>query len=188
VLEAFQTHRLVGLGEVHDLQNHGDAVALLLSDLRLAGVEFGNALDTIDAFIGGQPVNDADLRPVWCNTTSSPTETWDGAGPLSTQGAVFAGIFVLLALTCWLHARLLGRAMPPRAAGIPAPVTGRPRAAQPGGAPVVLTRLAPYVTVVLGRVRAACRRAVPPDDHGVDSGRADDPAPEDSRPAADPAR
>jgi len=44
VLEAFQTHRLVGLGEVHDLQNHGDAVALLLSDLRLAGVEFGNAL------------------------------------------------------------------------------------------------------------------------------------------------
>ncbi|MGH3522371.1 MAG: hypothetical protein ACRDU4_05970, partial [Mycobacterium sp.] len=41
-------------------------------------VEFGNALcqDTIDAFIAGQPVNDADLRPVWRNTTS-PLGAWD---------------------------------------------------------------------------------------------------------------
>jgi hypothetical protein len=82
VLAAFQTHRLVGLGESHGLQNHGDALALLLSDPRLPGVvddivvEFGNALyqDTVDAFIAGQPVNDADLCAVWRNTTSSPSE------------------------------------------------------------------------------------------------------------------
>jgi hypothetical protein len=43
-------------------------------------VEFGNALyqDTIDAFVlNGQPVADADLRPVWRNTTQSPVQTWD---------------------------------------------------------------------------------------------------------------
>lgn len=85
VLAAFKTHQLVGLGETHDLQNHGDALALLLADPRLAGVvddivvEFGNALfqDRIDWFIAGQPVNDADLRPVWRNTTGSPLATGD---------------------------------------------------------------------------------------------------------------
>ena len=85
VLEAFKTHRLVGLGEAHDLQNHHDALTLLLTDPRLPGVvddivvEFGNALyqDTIDRFTSGQPVENADLRLVWRNTTQSPGETWD---------------------------------------------------------------------------------------------------------------
>ncbi len=42
-------------------------------------VEFGNALyqHTIDRFIAGQPVADADLRRVWRNTVVSPLETWD---------------------------------------------------------------------------------------------------------------
>ena len=42
-------------------------------------VEFGNAFyqHTIDAFIAGQPVADADLRRVWRNTVVSPLETWD---------------------------------------------------------------------------------------------------------------
>lgn len=42
-------------------------------------VEWGNPLyqHTIDAFIAGQPVADAELRPVWRNTTQSPLETWD---------------------------------------------------------------------------------------------------------------
>jgi hypothetical protein len=85
VLEAFKTHRLVGLGEAHGLQSHGDALMLLLADPRLPEVaddivvEFGNARyqHTIDAFINGQPVADAELRKVWRNTTQSPNETWD---------------------------------------------------------------------------------------------------------------
>lgn len=85
VLEAFKTHRLVGLGEAHDMQDHHDALTLLLTDPRLPGVvddvvvEFGNALyqPVIDRFISGQPVANADLRPVWRNTTQSPLETWD---------------------------------------------------------------------------------------------------------------
>ncbi len=42
-------------------------------------VEWGNPLyqDVIDQFTAGQPVADADLRPVWRNTTQSPLETWD---------------------------------------------------------------------------------------------------------------
>src|ERR1022692_1203000 len=85
VLDAFRTHRLVGLGEAHNLQNHHDALTLLLTDPRLPGgeddivVEFGNALyqPVIERFIAGQPVANADLRPVWRNTTQSPAATWD---------------------------------------------------------------------------------------------------------------
>ena len=42
-------------------------------------MEFGNALyqHTIDRFIAGQPVADADLRRVWRNIVVSPLETWD---------------------------------------------------------------------------------------------------------------
>ena len=85
VLEAFRTHRLVGIGEAHGLQNHHDALTLLLTDPRIPEVvndivvEFGNALYqlTIDRFISGQPVSNTDLRPVWRNTSQSPLETWD---------------------------------------------------------------------------------------------------------------
>jgi hypothetical protein len=85
VLDAVTTHRLVGLGEAHDLQDHHDALTLLLTDPRLPGVvndivvEFGNALyqDTIDLFTTGQPVDNAALRLAWRNTTQSPGETWD---------------------------------------------------------------------------------------------------------------
>jgi hypothetical protein len=85
VLAAFKTHRLVGLGEAHQLQNHHDALTVLLTDPRLPAVvddivvEFGNALyqDTIDRFISGQPVDNADLRLVWRNTTQSAHQTWD---------------------------------------------------------------------------------------------------------------
>jgi hypothetical protein len=85
VLEAFTRHRLVGIGESHGLQDHHDALQLLLADPRLPAavddivVEFGNAnyQDTMDRFIAGQPVADADLRAVWRNTTQSPRQTWD---------------------------------------------------------------------------------------------------------------
>jgi hypothetical protein len=42
-------------------------------------VEWGNPLyqNTIDQFIDGHPVADADLRAVWRNTSQSPVETWD---------------------------------------------------------------------------------------------------------------
>lgn len=86
VLAAFRTHRLVALGEAHILQEHHDVLQTLISDPRLPAVvddivvEFGNALyqDMIDRFIlDVRPVNDADLRPVWRNTTQSPAGTWD---------------------------------------------------------------------------------------------------------------
>lgn len=74
-----------------------------------------------------------------------------GAGPLSTHGAVFAAIFVLLALTGWAQSRMLGTASPP-ARQISAAGTGRQPAApaaQSGGAFTILIRLAPYATVVI---------------------------------------
>jgi hypothetical protein len=85
VLEAFTSHRLVGFGESHGLQNHHDVLEMLLNDPRLPDVvddivvEFGNALyqPVLDRFIAGQPVANADLRPAWQNTTQSPSETWD---------------------------------------------------------------------------------------------------------------
>lgn len=86
VLAAFGTHRLVALGEAHSSQEHHDLLLTLISDPRLPGVvndivvEFGNARyqDLIDRFIlDGEPVNDADLRLVWRNTTQSPGNTWD---------------------------------------------------------------------------------------------------------------
>jgi YidC/Oxa1 family membrane protein insertase len=55
-----------------------------------------------------------------------------GAGLVSPQGAVFVGVFVLLAALCWLSARLVRRA-----AGSPAP-TG------PTG---LLAKVLPYLTV-----------------------------------------
>ncbi|MGH3151786.1 MAG: YidC/Oxa1 family membrane protein insertase [Streptosporangiaceae bacterium] len=69
-----------------------------------------------------------------------------GAGALSAQGLVFAGLFVLLAGLCWLSARLA------RLMAVP------PAAAAPGGAgqaaPALaglgkLSRLLPYLTVVI---------------------------------------
>jgi hypothetical protein len=85
VLAAFQTHRLVGLGESHGLQNHHDALDMLLSDPKVPEVvddivvEFGNARyqPTIDRFIAGEPVDNTHLRAAWRNTTQSPAGTWD---------------------------------------------------------------------------------------------------------------
>jgi hypothetical protein len=86
VFEAFRTHQLVGLGDLHQCQEHNDVLQTVLADPRLPEVvddiviETGNALyqDLIDRFIlGDEPVNDADLRPVWRNTTQSPVATCD---------------------------------------------------------------------------------------------------------------
>ena len=72
------------------------------------------------------------------------THWLSGAGPLdlaSAQGAVFLGVFALLAGLCWLSARI-GRRLMVRAAG-----------AEPGpaaaGSPGLLARVLPYLTVVI---------------------------------------
>src|SRR5580693_5039402 len=64
-----------------------------------------------------------------------------GAGPGSAQGAVFLGLFVLLAGLCWLSARL-GRLMTAQATGTsPAPGAA--------GSPGLLVRALPYLTAVI---------------------------------------
>jgi YidC/Oxa1 family membrane protein insertase len=64
-----------------------------------------------------------------------------GAGPASAQGAVFLGLFVLLAGLCWLSARL-GRLMMAQATGTsPAPGAA--------GSPGLVVRALPYLTVVI---------------------------------------
>jgi YidC/Oxa1 family membrane protein insertase len=60
-----------------------------------------------------------------------------GAGPLSAQGAVFAGLFVLLALLGWLSRRIFA-----------GPATATAPAA-PAGPAALLARLTPYITVVI---------------------------------------
>ncbi|GAB3399111.1 hypothetical protein [Flindersiella endophytica] len=87
VLSAFDRHRLVALGEggTHGLQEHFDALTILLADPRTPDVvddmvvEFGNARHqaTVDRFTAGRAVDNADLRPAWRDTTQSPLATWD---------------------------------------------------------------------------------------------------------------
>src|SRR5215471_16716531 len=63
-----------------------------------------------------------------------------GAGPLSAQGAVFAGLFVLLAGIGWLSARMARRA------GSPGAVPGTGAAS---GTAAALVRLLPFATVAI---------------------------------------
>lgn len=58
------------------------------------------------------------------------------AGPLSAHGAVFAGVFVLLACLGWLGARLTRR-------------TSAPGVGAAGAAPTALANAVPYLTVAL---------------------------------------
>jgi YidC/Oxa1 family membrane protein insertase len=84
-----------------------------------------------------------------------------GGGPLSAQGAVFAGLFVLLAGLGWLSARMTRRfAGTGEAPAAVAPASGPPPSAPPGsgaaasgaaasGAAAAVARLVPYLTVVV---------------------------------------
>ena len=69
-------------------------------------------------------------------------------GPVSSQGAVFLGVFCALAVIGWLHARLARR---PLAAAAPAtPEAGAaPDAVRPAGAARLLALLAPAITVAM---------------------------------------
>ncbi len=67
-----------------------------------------------------------------------------GAGALSAHGAVFIGVFAVLAAACWLAARTARRALPNH---------GGPRSAG-GGAPspqamTAVTKVLPYLTVAI---------------------------------------
>jgi len=67
-----------------------------------------------------------------------------GAGPFSAHGAVFLGLFALLALASWAAVRLARRFT--AAAGAPGAAGA---AARPGGAVGGLTRVLPYLTIVI---------------------------------------
>jgi YidC/Oxa1 family membrane protein insertase len=67
-----------------------------------------------------------------------------GAGPFSAHGAVFLGLFALLALVSWAAVRLARRFT--AAAGAPGAAAA---AARPGGAVGGLTRVLPYLTIVI---------------------------------------
>jgi YidC/Oxa1 family membrane protein insertase len=69
------------------------------------------------------------------------THWLSGAGPASLHGAVFLGVFALLAALCWLSARL-GRLMTAQASGAQAV----PAATSGSG---LLVRVLPYLTVVI---------------------------------------
>src|SRR5579862_3076808 len=66
------------------------------------------------------------------------THVLSGAGVLSAQGAVFLGIFAILAALCWLSARVARRMAPTPAPASPVPVRGGS----------FITSALPYVTVV----------------------------------------
>ena len=75
-----------------------------------------------------------------------------GAGPLSAQGAVFAGLFVLLAGIGWLSARMARRTGSPGAMTGTATATGTAVVTGTGGASgtaAALVRLLPFATVAI---------------------------------------
>jgi YidC/Oxa1 family membrane protein insertase len=71
-----------------------------------------------------------------------------GAGPLSTQGAVFAVIFGLLILIGWLHSRIV-RSTTPLVAGTAAAVHRRQPVGQQGRTVAAAASITPYLTVVI---------------------------------------
>ena len=68
-----------------------------------------------------------------------------GPGPLSSQGAVFLGLFLLLAAALWFGARGARRTAARQAASVAAP-------AQPGGVTGLLLQAVPYVTLAIAAV------------------------------------
>ena len=79
VIEAFDEHQVVAIGEIHGSRVIHAFVQELLGDPRLVGVmndvavEFGSARHqaTIDRYILGEAVPEAELKLVWTDTTQS---------------------------------------------------------------------------------------------------------------------
>lgn len=84
ILDAFQTHSVVALGEPHGNEQAASFRLSLIRNSRFQAivndivVESGNAIyqDVIDRFTRGEAVDDEALRKVWQNTTQSHT-VWD---------------------------------------------------------------------------------------------------------------
>jgi len=80
-----------------------------------------------------------------------------GAGPFSAQGAVFAGLFVLLAGIGWLSSRMTRRASGPADSGGPADSSGTagssgaaaPGGGTGGGATAAMLKVLPFATVAI---------------------------------------
>ena len=83
-----------------------------------------------------------------------------GTGPLSAQGAVFAALFLLLAVIGWLAARVARRFNAPASP------------AQPGRRPALGGEPAALPDRRLRRLSAACRRPVPAHHDRMDAARA----------------
>ena len=77
VLDAFEQHAVVALGDPHGNEQAHAFRLSLIRDPRFAAavddivVEWGNARyqDVMDQFVSGDDVSDAELRKVWRNTT-----------------------------------------------------------------------------------------------------------------------
>jgi hypothetical protein len=84
ILAAFETHPLVGLGDMHGMAQQEDFFVTLIRDPRFAKevgnvvVEFGGAMhqDVLDRYINGGNVSYAELRSVWSDVVGwVPTVT-----------------------------------------------------------------------------------------------------------------
>src|SRR4051794_31008725 len=87
VLDAFATHKIVALGQVHDLRQEDDFILDLLHHPRFAGtvdsivVEFGNARfqSRVDRYISGRHVSRRALQHVWRDPVGTGPGDHDGA-------------------------------------------------------------------------------------------------------------
>ena len=84
ILQAFQTHPVVGLGDIHGMSQEEDFYAALIRDPRFAKdvgnvvVEFGDAAEqeTINRYVAGEDIPYEQLRKVWADTVGwVPTVT-----------------------------------------------------------------------------------------------------------------
>lgn len=89
LLDAFATHQIVALGQVHDLRQEDDFILDLLRHPRFAEtvdgivVEFGNARfqSRVDRYIAGRHVSRRALQHVWRDTVGTAPGDHDGAAP-----------------------------------------------------------------------------------------------------------
>src|SRR4051794_17925694 len=89
LLDAFATHQIVALGQVHDLRQEDDFILDLLHHPRFAEtvdsivVEFGNARfqSRVDRYIAGERVPRRALQHAWRDTVGTAPGDHDGAAP-----------------------------------------------------------------------------------------------------------